>query len=114
MHERRRMHRKQTRHQISVRALPEGDVIGRLVDITTSGLMVLSPTPLALGRPMTLQIPLRVMVHNQNTIEIHTVTSWCRPDSNPRYHRVGFEIVEIGGVEAYAIETVLSRMHLVG
>jgi hypothetical protein len=114
MRERRKTTRKQTRHHTAVRAMPEGTVIGRLVDITTTGLMVLAAKPIPPGRAMKLRIPLRVMVHNLNEIEIAAVTTWCRPDANPSYHRIGFEIPEIGGIEAYAIETVLSRMHLVG
>ncbi len=114
MRERRGIKRKQTRHHTSVRAMPEGVVVGRLVDITTTGLMLLSSTPIPPGRRMKLRIPLRVMIHDLNEIEISAVSIWCRPDSNPSYHRIGFEIPDIGGIEAYAIETVLSRMHLVG
>jgi hypothetical protein len=114
MRERRGIKRKQTRHHTSVRAMPDGQVVGRLVDITTTGLMLLSPRPIPPGCEMKLRIPLRVMVHDMNEIEISAVTVWCRPDANPRFHRIGFEIPDIGGIEAYAIETVLSRMHLVG
>ncbi len=114
MRERRAIRRKQTRHHTSVRAMPEGRVVGRLVDITTTGLMLLSSSPIPIGREMKLRIPLRVMVHNLNEIEVSAVTIWCRPDANPSFHRIGFEIPDIGGIEAYAIETVLSRMHLVG
>jgi hypothetical protein len=114
MRERRGFNRKQTRHHVSVRSLPDGQVVGRLVDITTTGLMLLATQPIPPGREMKLRIPLRVMVHNLHEIEISAVSVWCRPDSNPSYQRIGFEIPDIGGIEAYAIETVLSRMHLVG
>jgi c-di-GMP-binding flagellar brake protein YcgR len=114
MRERRGYKRQQTRHHTSVRSMPEGKIVGRLVDITTTGLMLLSSTPIPLGREMKLRIPLRVMVHDMHEIEISAVTVWCRPDANPQFHRIGFAIPDIGGIEAYAIETVLSRMHLVG
>jgi hypothetical protein len=113
MRERRQIKRQPTRHRLNVRDADTGRILGRLVDITVCGLLLVSSRPLAAAERFRLRIPLPILVQGRGEIEITAESVWTEPDRNPRYHRIGFRIPDVGGVEAYAIETILSRLYLV-
>ncbi len=114
MRERRKSLRRNTPHRVNVLSAADGHVVGRLVDITTSGMMVVTATRMLPGRSVSLRIPLPTMVNGRTEIDVTAKSIWSRPDSNPRYHRIGLVFEDLGPEEAYIIQTTLHRLHLVG
>ena len=114
MRERRRAPRRHTPHRLNVVAADSDTVLGRLVDITPGGLMLVAPRTWPEGDPLQVRIPLPTVINGRVELELEIESVWQAPDDNPRFHRTGFRFVAIGGEDAYIIETVMHRLHLVG
>lgn len=114
MTNKRKVKRRNSPHRINVLAAPDDHVIGRLVDITTSGLMFLTSADVEPGTRLQLRLPLPTRSTNRNSIEVEADVVWSNQDSNPRFMRVGVQFVQLGAEEGYIIETVLQKLHLVG
>ena len=114
MREKRRQPRLRSPHRINVLAAADDRILGRLVDVTVGGLMFLASEDHAPGTVLHLRLPLPTMSGAKSAIEVECEVLWCRPDANPTYHRIGVEFLRLGAEEAYIIETVLQRLHLIG
>jgi len=114
MRDKRSKKRRNSPHRVNVLAVDDDQVLGRLVNITSGGLMYLGDEPQAVGAPLRLRLPLPTMANGKTTIEVHGDVVWCGEDDNPSFHRVGVEFRNLGAEEGYIIETVLQRLHLVG
>jgi len=114
MRDRRRATRRNTPHRLNVVAADSDAILGRLVDITPGGLMVVAPRTWLEGERLHVRIPLPTVINGRTELELEIEAVWQSPDDNPRYHRSGFRFVAIGGEDAYIIETVMHRLHLVG
>lgn len=114
MFDNRRHPRRNSPHRINVLAAADERVMGRLVNITTGGLMFLSKDPCPQRTDLELRLPLPTMANGKLSIDVSGHVLWCRPDANPQYYRIGLEFDGLGAEEGYIIETVLQRLHLVG
>lgn len=115
MAQKKRKHeRRRSPHRINVLSAHDDAVLGRLVNITPGGLMFLSQHSFDGGQEVLLRIPLPSMVNDRGAIDVTGRVAWQGDDSNPRFHRIGIEFLDLGSEEAYVIESVLQRLHLVG
>jgi len=110
----RRQNRPNSPHRINVLAASDDHLLGRLVNITTGGLMFLTTEAFQQGDAIDVRLPLPTMRHDRNSIDVTGRVVWRGTDSNPRYTRVGLEFENLGAEEGYIIETILQRLHLVG
>jgi hypothetical protein len=105
--------RRNSPHRINVLSAHDDTFLGRLVNITTGGMMFLSPEHYETDQELDLRVPLPIMTDGRSAIEIVGRVVWQAPDSNPRYSRVGIQFTNLGAEEGYIIETILQRLHLV-
>lgn len=106
--------RRNTPHRINVLAADDDRVLGRLVNITTGGLMFLTGESFHRNQSIRIRLPLPTMSNDRTAIEVQTTVVWQNADANPAYTRVGVEFENVGAEEGFIIETVLQRLHLVG
>jgi len=106
--------RRNTPHRINVLAADDDRVLGRLVNITSGGLMFLSAEAFSRSQVISLRVPLPTMTQNRSSIELRAQVVWQGSDANPNYTRVGVQFENVGAEEGFIIETVLQRLHLVG
>lgn len=106
--------RKNTPHHVKAIDDETGKVLGRIVDITSDGMMVLATDMLRPGSRFNVLINLPVMVQNRSEITIEIEIVWCNRDSNPAFFRAGCRFRNLGGEEGYIIEEVMHRFNLVG
>jgi len=114
MGNKRSQSRRNTPHRINVLSADDDRVLGRLVNITTGGLMFLTSERFRNNQPLGLRVPLPTMSHDRTAIELQASVVWQNADANPAYTRVGVEFENMGAEEGFIIETVLQRLHLVG
>ena len=114
MQERRKNLRRNTPHRLNILLAEDGTILGRLVDITTAGMMMVTSQRVLPGRTFAVRIPLPTMVNGRTEIDVNAKSIWSRPDNNPRYFRIGLTFEDLGSEEAYIIQTTLHRLHLVG
>ena len=114
MADKRNQSRRNTPHRINVLAAADDRVIGRLVNITTGGLMFLTSDKVLKGDTFDLRLPLPTMSSDRTSIDVQGKVIWLGADSNPQYTRVGVEFENLGAEEGFIIDTILQRLHLVG
>ncbi|HOX25849.1 MAG TPA: PilZ domain-containing protein [Candidatus Krumholzibacteria bacterium] len=114
MHNNRSQQRPNSPHRINVLSAVDDAVLGRLVNITSGGLMFLAPKTYERGTILSLRIPLPTMANGKTAVEADGLVIWTQPDDNPRFQRIGIQFPSLGAEEGYLIETVLQRLHLVG
>jgi hypothetical protein len=88
----RKEHRRHIIYYLQILEPETGTVIGRLVDITTIGIMIISERALEPGQEFVLRIALPNEFPNAKYIDVVGESVWCHKDVNPDYYAVGFRI----------------------
>ena len=114
MQKQRNRPRKNTPNHVKVLDHESGRVIGRIVDITADGLMLVTHNRIESGRHFHLRIILPRMSDGKTDISVEAETIWCKQDKNPRYFQVGFRFINLPGNDGFLLEDVMHRMNLVG
>ena len=103
MSERRKSTRRNTPHRLNVVAAESDTVLGRLVDITPGGLMLVGKKEWPTGHLLRIRIPLPTMINGRTEIEVSAEAVWSRPDDNPVYTRTGFQFNNLSGEGFYGM-----------
>jgi hypothetical protein len=89
--ENRKAKRRHIIYYLPVSDTANGEELGRLVDITTIGMMLISEKPLAVGSDYSFKITLPQEIKSPRTIEVRGQSKWCHKDVNPDYYAVGIQ-----------------------
>lgn len=81
--------------------------IGRLVDITTEGLMLIHEKPLAVNREYQLKVVLPRELNNSTQIDIKAECRWCRQSVTLDYFDAGLLITDVSPNDRLRIEMVM-------
>ena len=84
---------------------------GYLVDITTKGLMMLSPKPVLSGRCVSFNMQLPAMISDLEKIQFSAKCLWCKEDFNPHFYLSGYRIKAASPQEA---ETIIALTNTYG
>ena len=114
MREHRRRPRKNTPHHVKVIDQETGKVMGRVVDITADGMMVICHEHLSIGRKFHFRIVLPVIVQDRSHLEIHCEAVYCNQDPNPSFFKAGFRFLNLPGEDGFLLEDVMHKLNLVG
>ncbi len=90
MYDQRKYPRRHLMYYLEVMDLQTGEVIGRLVDITLVGMMIVSAKELPEHRPVTLRITLPEEFEEADHIDLQCESIWCHKDVNPGFYATGF------------------------
>ena len=112
--DRRKRPRKNTPHYLVVVDAERDTPLGRLVDITSDGLMLVSEEAFPNKSPYRLRITLPRMVHDRTELIVEAESIWSKPDANPDFYRTGFRFLNLSGQDGSLIEDVMHTFSLVG
>lgn len=86
-------------------------IIGRIGDISDTGLMILSEEKLILNHFYNISIKLpEDNDFNKEEIDMTVKTKWEKPDFNPNYHCVGCEFVNIDKDDEFALRSIIKTL----
>ena len=106
--------RKNTPHVVKAYDNATGEFIGRVVDITADGVMMVTHDLHTIGREFQLRIILPVMVQHKTDVVVEGQVVWCEPDSNPEFCKIGLKFSNPDGADGFLLEDVMHRLNLVG
>ncbi len=106
--------RKNTPHIVKAFDTEKGDYIGRVVDITADGMMIVTQDQITVGRVFKLRVILPVMVQHKTDVVIEARVVWSEADSNPSFYRCGLHFVNLPGEDGFLLEDVMHKLNLVG
>nr|MBN2277666.1 PilZ domain-containing protein [candidate division Zixibacteria bacterium] len=95
MAEKRRLERRNTLYYLKVFDRNTRRLTGRLTDITTEGMKLVSDKPIEANRSYKLRIVLPEPIRGKNQIVLDAVSVWSKPDPNPAYYGSGFRFTDI-------------------
>ena len=114
MRKHRRRPRKNTPHLVKVLDADTGEVLGRVVDVTADGMMLVTEGSMELGHVIKARLILPVMVQARTEIQVEAEAVWCKQDSNPSFYKVGFRFSNLAGEDGFLLEDVMQKFNLVG
>ena len=94
MDERRKHKRRNSIFYIKVYDKETGKIVGRLVDITTGGMMLVSEKPIEIGTVADFRMPLPEKIRNIEEISFNAQSVWNGPDVNNEFFDTGFQFIE--------------------
>jgi hypothetical protein len=82
-------------------------LLGRLVDITPKGLMLLSEVPLPTDTAFRLKIELSEAFTDKTAVVFGARSIWGQPDVDPHFYNTGFQLTEIDPADVTIIESIV-------
>jgi hypothetical protein len=94
--EKRAMPRRELLFYLKVTEQHGGKELGRMIDIHTQGLLVMSLNPMALGREyqISIETPKSLQAKAMDRIRLKTKCVWVKPSRVDRYSENGLMIIE--------------------
>ena len=114
MKKHRRRPRKNTPHLVKALDVESGKPLGRVVDITADGMMLVTEIAFEQGQVIKARLILPVMVQARTDVQVEAETVWCKQDSNPSFYKVGFHFLNLAGEDGFLLEDVMQKFNLVG
>ena len=105
--------RRNTPHIVKAFDTEEGELFGRVVDITADGMMVVTKQEFTVGRTFRLRITLPVMVQHKTDVTVEARIIWCERDSSPGFCKTGLQFVNLSGDNGFLLEDVMHKLNLV-
>lgn len=104
MQERRRFKRRLLVYHLEVFDAESGESVGRMVDITPDGMMLVSNRSTELNSILRLWVDLPSEVLGNKRITFTAKAQWCRHDINPDLFDTGLQFTDISDK---SIETII-------
>jgi len=114
MHNSRKRPRRNTPHVVKAIDTATMQPLGRVVDVTADGLMIVTEKKMEVGESFSLRLNLPVMIQFRSEIDMEAIVRWTSKDANPKFLRVGFQFVSIDGEDGLLLEEVMHKLNLVG
>jgi c-di-GMP-binding flagellar brake protein YcgR len=110
--EKRKLQRRKLIYYLQVLNRQNDELLGRLVDITTEGLMLISDQPI----PTPKVFPLKMLLPAQNKpsreIRCDAKAVWSKRDVNPDLYATGFQFVDVSPRDVQSIENLVQDYEL--
>jgi PilZ domain len=107
MKERRKVKRRYLLYYVRVYDAETKEQIGNLVDITSHGAMILSPSPINEGKVFDILVELSEDVAKKAHMELSVRSIWCHPDIDPSLHNIGLVIEKISPDDIKTIRRII-------
>jgi hypothetical protein len=90
-------------------------LVGRLVDVTTEGMMLISSEPIEMNRvfQLTLDLP-EEMDGGPREVGLEARSLWTKKDANPDFLLSGFEFVTVAPEDLLTITDLIRQYELPG
>ena len=114
MENKRHRPRKTTPHRVRVINEDTGKSVGRVVDITADGMMLVTKDEIVPGKLYNFRIILPIMVHHRSDVCLESRAIYSNPDTNSEYNKCGFQFINLAGEDGFLLENVMHKLNLVG
>jgi hypothetical protein len=70
-------------------------ILGHLIDISEKGIMLICDNPVEVNEDYRLRMRLPNQMKESDEIIFSATSRWCKPDVNPDFYLVGFQIYDL-------------------
>ena len=114
MPDQRKLKRRQLIYYLKVLDRETDNPVGRLVDITGQGFMLISSDPLPVHLEYGLKMHLPAEMASKDHIEFTALSLWCKKDINPDFFDTGFRFKDITPDDLRIINDLIHEFELPG
>lgn len=107
-HERRKHRRSKSDQLMELFDVTTGSRLGKVVNISVNGIMVLSPMPAPLNKVWQLKMTLPSESNDDKLLMVGAESSWCDEAPNADLYWSGFQIIDISNEDLEWIKTFVS------
>ena len=107
--EKRKQERCEIKDVLEVFDIHSERQLGRVVDISAEGLMIISKNPVPVNQIFQLLIPLPMELVGCNELRLGAESLWTRETDSGTEHWAGFHIISIADEYCHCIQEVLSN-----
>ncbi|PUB74615.1 MAG: hypothetical protein DBP03_07740 [gamma proteobacterium symbiont of Ctena orbiculata] len=111
MQEQRQSPRKVANEVLIIADQITGSQIGRVVNISAEGLMLLSDEPVVTGSVYQLDLMLPVPKNDREKLSFAAEAVWCTEASQPEAYWSGFHIIDINSDDVLIIDELILDWH---
>ncbi len=86
------------------------ELIGHLVDITPTGMMIISREPLEAGCEIPVKVLLPSIFEEARYLDLVGETVWCHKDVNPDYYAIGFKFISPAQDTVFVIQDLVDTL----
>jgi hypothetical protein len=105
----RKTERKNSLFYLNVTDRLTGKSIGRLVNLSPEGLMLVSDKPIDKNQTFNLMLELPKKIHNSGSAFFSATSRYSHRDVNPQYFNTGFCMEEITPRDLFALKSLLKE-----
>jgi hypothetical protein len=104
MSDRRHVKRRHLSYYLRVFERDSEQMLGYMMNVAPDGFMLLSDKPLEVGKMWALRLNLPVEIMGKRQMEVEGQSAWCKPDPNPDFYYIGFQVLHPSWDEMMVIE----------
>ena len=91
-----------------------GQLVGNVADITSDGIMIISPQPIAVDQTFELRMDLPVDIFGIEYLDLDGRSIWCNPDIDPSLFNTGFKLENVPAEVSKIIEQIIKEYGIRG
>ena len=91
-----------------------GKLLGRLADITTEGMMLISEEPISPGNIYDVVMALPSQMNLERPISFRLESVWWKKDVNPDFYAAGFKFIDPSLADVKVVEDLIEDYNLPG
>jgi hypothetical protein len=110
--EKRKVRRRSLLFDFEVVETATGTAVGRIVNISLEGLMLIATQRQINDMVLDLQIKLPEMIFGKTTIDCKAKCMWCKKNENTDFYEAGFHLFELPDDDIKAIVGLITRYRL--
>jgi hypothetical protein len=95
VNERRKFKRRLLVYNLEVFESESNEPMGRVVDITPEGMMLVRAQPIDINSVLHLSVELPSEIFSARRVNFTAIARWCRHDINPDLFDIGLEFTDI-------------------
>jgi hypothetical protein len=95
VNERRKFKRRLLVYNLEVFDSESNEPMGRMVDITPEGMMLVREKPVDINSVLRLSVELPSEIFNTKRVNFTAIAHWCRHDINPDLFDIGLEFTDV-------------------
>lgn len=93
--DRRTIKRRHLIYYLRVHNGESGELMGHIVDISTSGIMLMSDGKVDSGLEFPMRANWRNMDQQEEQIKFRAESRWCKRDINPSFYLTGYRLMDV-------------------
>jgi hypothetical protein len=105
-------HRRNLYYYLKVIDVETDEMLGKIVDLTTGGMMLVSDSSMEIGVVKKAKIILDNNLFNllPNSLNVIFTTQWSKPDVNPENFVTGVKFVDLSDKDSATIDQIIRKI----